>query len=132
MWSQSIEAVPPSCCKTPTTIHCGLRIHPSSISFTVNKHTRLLMVPACLLGPQEISFFQGCVHPISQLIQHRLYIFASVALGFSFLLVRIQKLHYIVSVCRLVLYAFWNFADSWNSFFTGLPMQTLPTGLEWK
>jgi len=50
-----------SCCKTQTSIQCGLRIHPSSISFT------------------------GCVHPISQHIQHRLSIFASVSLGFSVL-----------------------------------------------
>jgi len=60
-WSENIEAVPKSCCKTPSSIHCGLRIHPSSISFT------------------------GCVHPISQHIEHRLSIFASVSLGFSIL-----------------------------------------------
>jgi len=61
VWSKDIEAVPISCCKTPTSIQCGLRIHPSSISFT------------------------GCVHPISQHIRHRLSIFASVSLGFSVL-----------------------------------------------
>jgi len=61
VWSKDIEAVPISCCKTPNSIQCGLRIHPSSISFT------------------------GCVHPISQHIQHRLSIFASVSLGFSVL-----------------------------------------------
>jgi len=61
VWSKDIEAVPMSCCKTQTSIQCGLRIHPSSISFT------------------------GCVHPISQHIQHRLSIFASVSLGFSVL-----------------------------------------------
>ena len=36
VWSETIEAVPASCCKTNTTSQCGLRIHPSSIAFTVN------------------------------------------------------------------------------------------------
>jgi len=59
VWSPDIEAVPESCCKTPTSKECGLRIHPSSISFT------------------------GCVHPMSLHIQERLLVLASVALGLS-------------------------------------------------
>ena len=31
--------MPESCCKTPTSKECGLRIHPSSISFTVHSNS---------------------------------------------------------------------------------------------
>ena len=41
VWSETIEAVPASCCKTNTTSQCGLRIHPSSIAFTVCTPWRL-------------------------------------------------------------------------------------------
>ena len=39
VWSETIEAVPASCCKTNTTSQCGLRIHPSSIAFKRNSGT---------------------------------------------------------------------------------------------
>jgi len=71
VWSETIEAVPASCCKTNTTSQCGLRIHPSSIAFT------------------------GCVHPISHHIQRRLLVFASGSLGFSIL----QVFGILLSLC---------------------------------
>ena len=61
-WSENIEAVPKSCCKTPSSIHCGLRIHPSSISFTVKTRgvkSKLILVSWFKLGSWlKLSDFQ--------------------------------------------------------------------------
>ena len=95
--------MPISCCKSPTSIDCGLRIHPSSISFTVSI---FLLYRAFSLkqlleksSPQILIYFQGCVHPISHHIERRLLVFACASLGFSVLQVSVIKILLTVVSC---------------------------------
>lgn len=67
--------VPDSCCKTEIPM-CGKSDHPSNIPYTVI--ITLLISHYVFL---KINFLQGCIHSMTNRLEHQLWLLGAVGLG---------------------------------------------------